>query len=393
MNVLIVSHLYPYPGVNRHLFVHAQSLALRRLGVQLRVISPTPYAPRVLWFNARLRRRGGKPQRAVRDGITTDYPRFPQPPRHILFDRLGDVAYRRLRRLPWIADGGFDLIHAHQALPDGVIAAHLSRDLGVPYVVTMHGVDVHHGLSRGGAVAARTAAVLRGAATVVVVSDMLARKLTDYVTLDDVRVVQNGGPADIPPAEPADYLPGRRLVLCAGRLVPGKGFEQVLQALARLQSDHADLHCVIAGEGALRRRLTALASELGLAEHVHFVGRLEHGKLLAMMARADVFALPSAPEGFGLVHLEAMTQGTPVIACLDQGPADFIEDGVSGYLVPFGDVDALTGVLWAALADPSAAAMVGAAGRSVAASFTWERNARRMLDIYAEVVAGSSRKD
>jgi glycosyltransferase involved in cell wall biosynthesis len=56
-------------------------------------------------------------------------------------------------------------------------------------------------------------------------------------------------------------------------------------------------------------------------------------------------------------------------------------------------VDALTGVLWAALADPSAAAMVGAAGRSVAASFTWERNARRMLDIYAEVVAGSSRKD
>jgi len=126
---------------------------------------------------------------------------------------------------------------------------------------------------------------------------------------------------------------------------------------------------------------------------VHFVGRLEHGRLLAMMARADVFALPSAPEGFGLVHLEAMTQGTPVIACLDQGPADFIEDGVSGYLVPFGDVDALTGVLWAALADPSAAAMVGAAGRSVAASFTWERNARRMLDIYAEVVAGSSRKD
>jgi glycosyltransferase involved in cell wall biosynthesis len=114
---------------------------------------------------------------------------------------------------------------------------------------------------------------------------------------------------------------------------------------------------------------------------------------LAMMSRADVFALPSAPEGFGLVHLEAMTQGTPVIACLDQGPADFIEDGVSGYLVPYGDVIALTGVLSSALADPAAATVVGEAGRLVAASFTWETNARRMLDIYAEVVAGSARKD
>jgi glycosyltransferase involved in cell wall biosynthesis len=298
-----------------------------------------------------------------------------------------------VRRLPWIAEGGFDLIHAHQALPDGAIAAHLSRDLGVPYVVTVHGVDVHHGLSHGGAVAARTAEVLRGAAVVVTVSDTLAGKLTGYVPLDDVRVVQNGGPADIPPAEPADYLPGRRLVLCAGRLVPNKGFEQVLQALARLQDGHNDVHCVIAGEGALRRRLTALTAELGLGDRVHFTGRLEHAKLLAMMARADVFALPSAPEGFGLVHLEAMTQGTPVIACLDQGPADFIKDGVSGYLVPYGDVGALTGVLSRALAGPAAAAAIGEAGRSVAATFTWERNARRMLDIYAEVVAGSARKD
>jgi len=66
---------------------------------------------------------------------------------------------------------------------------------------------------------------------------------------------------------------------------------------------------------------------------------------------------------------------------------------VSGYLVPYGDVDALTRVLAAALAHPAATSVVGEAGRSVAASFTWERNARRMLDIYAEVVAGSARKD
>jgi glycosyltransferase involved in cell wall biosynthesis len=183
------------------------------------------------------------------------------------------------------------------------------------------------------------------------------------------------------------------LVLCAGRLIAGKGLEEVVQALARLPRELGEVHCVIAGDGPLRPRLKALAAELGLGARVHLVGWLPYDELLAMMARADVFALPSAPEGFGLVHLEAMTQGTPVVACRDQGPADFIEDGVSGYLVAEGDVDALTRVVTNVLADPERAAEIGAAGRSVATSFTWERNAHRMLDIYAEIVAGDSRKD
>ncbi len=111
-----------------------------------------------------------------------------------------------------------------------------------------------------------------------------------------------------------------------------------------------------------------------------------------MMARADVFALPSAPEGFGLVHLEAMTQGTPVIGCLDQGPADFIEDGVSGYLVPYGDVGALTRALAATLDDPARARAVGESGpRRVAEAFTWERNARRMLETLRAVRSATAR--
>lgn len=393
MKVLVVSHLYPYPGVDRHLFVHDQSLALRALGVELRVLSPTPWIPRVLWFSPRMRRRGGKPSRAVRDGITVDYPRFPQPPRRILFDQLGDLAYRRLRDLPWLEEERFDVIHAHQALPDGAVAARLSRDLGIPYVVTVHGADVHSGLERGGAAARRIAGVLQSAAGVVVVSGVLARRLTATVPLDAVHVVQNGLPADLEQVTPADYLPERRVVMAAGRLVEGKGFEHVLQALARLQQEHDDLRCVIAGEGALRRRLTSLAAKLGVADAARFVGRLEHGDLLRMMARADVFALPSAPEGFGLVHLEAMAQGTPVIGCLDQGPADFIEDGVSGYLVRYGDVTALTEVIATVLADPDHARSVGEAGRRAAEGLTWGRNARRMLDIYAQAVAGAGQKD
>jgi glycosyltransferase involved in cell wall biosynthesis len=393
VRVLVVSHLYPYPGVDRHLFVHEQCLALRDLGVEMHVISPTPWIPRVLWSSSRMRRRGSKPPRAVRDGIVADYPRFPQPPRRVLFDRLGDFAYRRVRGLPAVTRERYDLIHAHQALPDGAVAAHLSRDLGVPYLVTVHGADVNRGLESAGPVARRTAEVLEGAAAVVAVSGVLARRLTSRLPLDAVHVVQNGVPVDLHGVSPADYLPGHRVVLAAGRLVAGKGLEHVLEALARLAADREDLRGVIAGEGVLRRRLEGHAAELGLADRVAFPGRLEHENLLAMMARADVFALPSAPEGFGLVHLEAMTQGTPVIGCLDQGPADFIEDGVSGHLVPYGDVDALTRALAAALDDGERACAVGEAGRRVAETFTWERNARHMLELYEQCASRAPRED
>lgn len=389
MRVLVVSHLYPYPGVDRHLFVHEQCVALRGLGVWMHVISPTPWIPRVLWSSSRMRRRGSKPPRAVRDGIVADYPRFPQPPRRLLFDRLGDFAYRRVRGLPAVTGETYDLVHAHQALPDGSVAQHLARDLGLPYLVTVHGADVNVGLAQDGPIARRTAEVLEGAAAVVAVSGVLARRLTDRVPLHRVHVVQNGVPDDLHGMPPADYLPCHRVVLAAGRLVAGKGFEHLLEALARLAADRDDLRGVFAGEGALRRRLEDRAAELGLAGRVAFPGRIEHEDLLAMMARADVFALPSAPEGFGLVHLEAMTQGTPVIGCLDQGPADFIEDGVSGHLVRYGDVEALTRALAATLDDPDRAHAIGEAGRAVAAAFTWERNARRMLELYEQCVSAS----
>jgi glycosyltransferase involved in cell wall biosynthesis len=387
----VISHLYPYPGVDRHLFVHEQCLALRALGVEMRVISPTPWIPRVLWASSRMRRRGGKPPRAIRDGIVAEYPRFPQPPRRILFHRLGDLAYRRVRDLPAVTGEPYDLIHAHQALPDGAVAARLSRDIGVPYVVTVHGADVNRGLEGGGATARRIVEVLHGAAAVVAVSGVLARRLCALAALDDVHVVHNGVPTSLHDMPPAEYLPGRRIVMAAGRLVPRKGFEQVLEALAHLRDDHPDLRGVISGEGVLRRDLVALAARLGIADRVEFTGRLEHRDLLAMMARADVFALPSAPEGFGLVHLEAMAQTTPVIGCLDQGPADFIEDGVSGYLVPYGDAGALARAIAAALSDRSHTRALGESARRVAAGFTWEENARRMLEIYEK--CGAARTD
>jgi teichuronic acid biosynthesis glycosyltransferase TuaC len=387
VKVLVVSHLYPSPGIERHLFVHDQVLALRDLGVEIQVLSPTPYAPRILWRDSRQRRRGEKPRHAVRDGIPADYPRVLQPPKRLLFDRLGDLAYRRVRHLPSLKDAGLDLVHAHQALPDGALAQRLAADAGAPYVVTVHGADVYQHLREPGAVADRAAAVLSSAAAVMANSSAVAGLLHDIVPPEHLSVVLNGTSGLESHVEPAaDYLPGEPLVFTSSYLIERKGIATLIEALGLLADRDRPVHLAIAGEGPLRAALAEQAAALGVGRRVHFLGQLPHQRVLALMARADVFAMPSWDEAFGLVYTEAMAQGTPVIACRGEGPEDFLVDGESGYLVPVRDARAVAGIIANVLDDPEAAEAVGEAGKRAAQQLTWERNARLTLEVYRQAL-------
>ena len=387
MRVLVVSHLYPSPGVERHLFVHEQVLALHALGVDAQVLSPTPWVPRVLWRDARQKRRGQKPRQAVRDGISAEYPRVLQPPRRLLFDRLGDLAYHSVRRLPSLKTGGYDLLHAHQALPDGALAQRLAADLGLPYVVTVHGADVYQHFRRGGAVARRAKDVLTHAAAVMANSSAVAGLLAGVVAPERLTVVLNGTTGLGREVESAaDYLPGEPLVLTVGYLIERKGLRELVAAIGRLCAAGRRVNLAIVGDGPLRGALAAQAAAEGVADAVHFLGRVPHERVLALMARADLFALPSWDEAFGLVYTEAMAQGTPVIAGKGEGPEDFIDDHVSGYLAPVRDAGALAGIIAEVLDRPVAAAAVGAAGKAAALALSWERNARLTLGVYEKVL-------
>ena len=387
MRVLVVSHLYPAPGYERHLFLHEQLVALRRLGVEATVCSPTPLAPRVLWFRSRWRRFGSKPRRAIRDGIEATYPRVVVLPRRALFSRSGDLFYLAMRRQLPAAAGQVDLIHAHQALPDGAAAARMAARLGVPFVVTVHGRDVNAHLPAGGAVARRTVDTLSRAAAVVAVSGAVARRLAGYVDSDRLHVVPNGVIGGGRAVAPADFLGDKPLVLSVGYLIVSKGHATVLDALALLRDDHPGIEYAIVGEGACEAELRRQADRLGLAPRVHFLGRLTHDDVLRMMARADLFVLPSAPEGFGLVYAEAMGQGTPVVACRGEGPQDFVTDGVSGYLVPPRDARALANAMARAFDDPDERRRMGEAGSAAVAGLTWDRSAALLLAVYEQVIA------
>jgi rhamnosyl/mannosyltransferase len=180
---------------------------------------------------------------------------------------------------------------------------------------------------------------------------------------------------------------GPRIVLAAGRLVYYKGFEYLVRAMRRV-----DAHLLVAGDGPLLGELRRVAAEAGVEGKVTLLGRVPD--LRPLYHAADVFALPSVArsEAFGIVQMEAMACGVPVVnTALDTGVPFVSPHGVTGLTVPPADADALADALTALLDDAALRERLGRAGRErVAGELNAARMARRTLALYAEVAAAAS---
>ena len=191
--------------------------------------------------------------------------------------------------------------------------------------------------------------------------------LTDDDALD-YREVLDAAPtrvARIPNALPA--LGGgvssldSRVVVAAGRLTGQKGFDLLIRAWARVAPERPGWELRIFGDGHHREELEALVVELGLESSVSLMGATT--AIGEEFARASLFALSSRFEGFGMVLVEAMSKGLPVVSFdCPRGPAEIIEDGVDGLLVPNGDVEALAGAIVSLTGDPERLRAMAAAG-------------------------------
>jgi phosphatidyl-myo-inositol dimannoside synthase len=163
-------------------------------------------------------------------------------------------------------------------------------------------------------------------------------------------------------------FPQGKIILTIGRAAASeqyKGTDDLIRAVAQLDSEMLDLHLVFVGAGDDLARLRKVASESGASRRVHFLQSLSREELAACYARADLFAMPSAGEGFGLVFLEAMAFGKPVIAAACGGVLDLVQDNVNGLLVPPRDSAALTAALCRLLQSESLRSTLGARGASM----------------------------
>ena len=170
------------------------------------------------------------------------------------------------------------------------------------------------------------------------------------------------------------------VVLSVARLYPRKRLVDLLHAAARLRACASALEIRIVGRGPEWASLVELHARLGLGDSVRLLGNLSRERLAEEYVNADLFCLPSVQEGFGIVFLEAMAAGLPVVACRAAAIPEVVLDGITGVLAPPRDPAALARSLAELAADPARARRLGEEGRRRVADFTPTRVAERFLD-------------
>lgn len=296
------------------------------------------------------------------------------------------------------AAGSFDVAHLHAChnVPGAMAAAALAR-AHTPYVVSPNGTALpieRRVLAKRVFAATAGRHVLSGAAKVLAVSDVERRQLISAgVAESRIAIVPNPIDDDefVRPPEGSRFRAARQLgdrpvVLFLGKLTPRKGVAGLIRAFARLP--RPDPVLIVAGNDmGSGRSIDALVRGLGLRAHVIRTGLLEGPERLDALAAADVVAYPSRDEIFGLVPLEALLSGTPVVVCDDSGCGEVIRGTGGGLTVPYGNPEALAAAIESILSAPDgwrAAARAGAA--RARAMFGADVVCRRLEAVYHDAI-------
>jgi glycosyltransferase involved in cell wall biosynthesis len=380
MHVLTLTPFYPSETDDAGgCFIAEPIGALAQIGVTNTVLAVQPF----------YRRK----RRAQRSAVSTHWLRYLSLPSSLGLPTAGAFLFARIvgrvrelqRRQP------IDIIHGHAPLPCGHAAMLLSRELGVPYVVSVHGLDAfsrEQAKGRPGLWCRRISQrVYRSSKRVICISEHVREQVLQGTGRGcRTSVVYNGVDPEIfsPSAESSS---GGTKILSVGNLIATKGHDLLIRATAGLASEFQTISLDIVGQGPERARLEALAGELHVRERVYFLGHRSRREVAGAMQRCTAFALPSRYEGLGCVYLEAMSSGKAVIGCRGQGIAEIIRHGSNGFLVGPDNQRELTLALAMLLRDENLRKNFGQAARdTILERFTLAQQAEQLARIYQECV-------
>ena len=288
-----------------------------------------------------------------------------------------------------------DIVHAHFWM-SGLAASDAARRLGVPVALTFHALGAEKRAHQGGAdtsPAQRIAIEQWLACHVdrVIATTAAERRVLLGMGADPARVTVVPCGVDLAAFTPAGPVrppigPLHRVV-CASRLVPRKGIEDVIRAVAALP----DCELLVAGgppaamlhDEPEAERLRRLVEQLGIADRVHLLGALERDDVAALLRSAAVVCCTPWYEPFGLVAVEALAAGTPVVASRVGGLAETVVDGACGVLVEPRRPDQIAHAIRSIVTDPSWAATLRVGALNRAGGYGWDRIARRTLSAFA----------
>ncbi len=299
-----------------------------------------------------------------------------------------------------LADSGADVIHAHSHRYGHVLqAAAVAGHLDIPFVVSTHyhPADRRETALRRGFLRLQDlgfgASAYRTARAIIEPTPRGARRVAEFAPSSKIRVIPWGvelaawsrpegdrtGRTDVP----------REYFLFAGRIASNKGLDLLVEALSLLSPAQRRPLVLMGRDWGEQARLEQRARILGIGDEVRFLGHVvAPSEYRAIVRGALALVLPSEWEAFGVVLLEAMAAGTPVVATAVGGVPDVLGDGRFGRLVPYGSPEALAHALGEVVADPVRTRQLALAGRESAEGLDWSVSAERHRQLYREVARG-----
>ncbi len=336
------------------------------------------------------------------DGVVDDIPvrrerfRFPEPkPRHFAGWVVGTATTRR---------GVYEamkrhhsrLIHVQCVSTNGYYALRAARRLRLPLVVTMQGELTMDAAQ----IYQRSATMRRSWRRLITAADVVTgcsqQVLDEAIAMygdglsSKARVVRNGVDLELVRAA-APMRRNRPYLLGIGRLVRQKGFDVLVAAFAKVAAEHPELDLVLAGDGTERAALAAQIAATGLDDRVHLVGGVPAAEAFRLFRGCAGFVLPSRHEPQGIVVIEAMAAGAPVLATRVGGVPETVRDGMNGLLTAAGDAEAMAASLRVLLDDPAAAQARAAQASVDVEAYDWRRIADQYEACYADALRGGSR--
>jgi phosphatidylinositol alpha-mannosyltransferase len=300
---------------------------------------------------------------------------------------LSPRTYRRTKRI--LQEGRYDVLHLHEPLMPMLPLAVLRHHDLVPHAICVGTFHSYREVSRtyyyGAPIFRRFFKQLDGH---IAVSETARQYHARYFPAN-YDVIPNGVEvehfsSDVRPIP--EFADGRPNILFVGRLEKRKGLTHLIDAFATVQQELADARLIVVGAYDELEKIPFALQARRLGLQVHFVGRVSYQDLPCYYRSADVFCAPSTGmESFGIVLLEAMAAGVPIVASDIDGYRDVMEDGLQGVLVRPEESAALAAALVSLLRDPARRGAMGARGREKVQRYSWRVVAARVLEYYAAV--------
>lgn len=379
MKVLIVSWEFP-PLVVGGLAAHVDGLsrALARQGHEVVVLTL---------------HHDDAPDDAELDGVRVLRARADLPwlPPENFIAQMASSNHRMVQLVTRLGEWRPDIVHAH----DWLVAwagDTLHGLFGVPLVATIHATEKGR---NGGTIPPGQPAGIHAvewwltyqAHRVIACSRFMVEEIRASFALPSAKIDEIPNGVDVgpwaPPSPPPPRGAGGPLVVSWGRLVYEKGFQFLVEAMSSLRRHVPGVRLVIAGRGSYLSELEGLAQFMGVADVVEFAGFLPDGELRALLHRASCVVIPSLYEPFGIVALEALAAGAPLVAAATGGMAEVLEGTDAGLLVPPGDAGGMAVAIERMLTDADLAAAAQVAGQTlVTREYAWDAIAALTVATY-----------